>query len=67
MICGIFSRVLAKPHNELDRIFQIHPNIILQENGGVILGVSREKFLLRRDEKRGVFHGKRVGIHFISS
>lgn len=25
MICGIFSRVLAKPHNGLNRIFQIHP------------------------------------------
>lgn len=52
---------------DLIAYFKYTPNIILQENGGVILGVSREKFLLRRDEKRGVFHGKRVGIHFISS
>ena len=52
---------------DLIAYFKYTPNIILQENGGVILGVSREKFLLRRDEKRGVIHGKRVGIHFISS
>lgn len=67
MICGIFSKVLAKPHNGLDRIFQIHPEHYLTRKWRRDLGVSREKFLLRRDEKRGVFHGKRVGIQFISS
>lgn len=31
---------------DLIAYFKYTPNIILQENGGVILGVSREKFLL---------------------